>query len=50
MITMNGALHPKEDVDRLYVLRTKSERGLRGGGGGGGGGGGMQIRRSVMNY
>ena len=29
MITMNGALHSKGDVDRLYVPRTKSEQGLR---------------------
>ena len=42
MITMNGALHPKGDVHRLYVPRTKSEQGLRGLNSG------MQIR-FVMN-
>ena len=27
-MTMNGALHPKGDVDRLYVTRMKGGRGL----------------------
>ena len=27
-MTMNGALHPKGDVDRLYVPRMKGGRGL----------------------
>ena len=27
-MTMNGALHPKRDVDRLYVTRMKGGRGL----------------------
>ena len=30
MMTMNGALHPKSDVDRLYVPRKKGGRGLVG--------------------
>ena len=28
IMTMNGALHPKGDVDRLYVTRMKGGRGL----------------------
>ena len=27
-MTMHKALHPKDDVDRLYVLRKKGRRGL----------------------
>ncbi|CAG7827145.1 unnamed protein product [Allacma fusca] len=29
ILTMNGALHPKADVDRLYVSRKDGGRGLR---------------------
>lgn len=28
MMTINGVLHPKGDIDRLYVPRAKSGRGL----------------------
>ena len=28
-MTMNGALHPKSDVDRLYVARQRGGRGLQ---------------------
>ena len=29
IMTMNGALHPKSDVDRLYVARQRGGRGLQ---------------------
>ena len=28
MLTISGALHPKSDVDRLYILRKEGGRGL----------------------
>ena len=28
IMAMNGALHPKRDIDRLYVARSRSERGF----------------------
>ena len=28
LITMHKALHPKDDVDRLYVLRKEGRKGL----------------------
>ena len=28
MMTLHGALHPKSDVDRLYLLRQKGGKGL----------------------
>ena len=29
IMTMNGVLHPKSDVDRLYIARQKGGRGLQ---------------------
>lgn len=29
IMTMNGALHPKSDIDRLYVARSRGGRGLQ---------------------
>ena len=29
IMTMNGALHPKSDVDRLYIARQRGGRGLQ---------------------
>ena len=29
MMTLNGALHPKSDIDRLYIARSRGRRGLQ---------------------
>ena len=29
IMTMNGALHPKSDIDRLYIARQRGGRGLQ---------------------